>query len=326
MSTTEPKDFAIDDFAFFEGSLLISGWIKDPRGVAFVSFDYPSSVEQKKSLAATILNLGRPAPSGIPISLDHGDGTAKFRQVVTVPPGANYMGGQLVIGFDDGSSGTIGHLGFPRGQRAHVLHNIFWEGLPASGTMLEIGARARSGVSRRQNLPKGWDYVGLDILDGENVDVVGDAHELSTVFPDRKFDAFQTFSTFEHLLMPWKAAIELNRVLNVGATGFIQTHQTWPLHETPWDFYRFSDQAWAGLFNRKTGFEIVETQMGEPSYLVARRVHAVTAFGTGQGGYLASSVIVRKVGETDLRWDVGVDDAITTSYPPGVENTLGRTS
>ncbi len=68
-------------------------------------------------------------------------------------------------------------------------------------------------------VPKGWDYVGMDIREGANVDRVGDAHELSSVFPDQKFDGVMSFSVVEHLLMPWKVVIELNHVLNTGAVG-----------------------------------------------------------------------------------------------------------
>ena len=45
-------------------------------------------------------------------------------------------------------------------------------------------------------------YVGFDIARGPNVDVVGDAHELSRHFPADHFDAVFALSVFEHLAMP----------------------------------------------------------------------------------------------------------------------------
>ena len=59
-------------------------------------------------------------------------------------------------------------------------------------------------------------YTGIDIVAGENVDVVGDAHQLSEYFDEDCFDAVFSISTFEHLAMPWKAAIEINRVMKTG--------------------------------------------------------------------------------------------------------------
>ena len=83
------------------------------------------------------------------------------------------------------------------------------------GRVLEIGARARSGVTRRELFPPPVVYVGLDVSAGPNVDVVGDAHHLSQ-FVTGKFDAAFSISTFEHLLMPWKVVLELNKILRDG--------------------------------------------------------------------------------------------------------------
>lgn len=54
----------------------------------------------------------------------------------------------------------------------------------------------------------------LDILPGENVDVVGDAHALVALFPAERFDAFCSVSVFEHLLMPWAVIPQINKILN----------------------------------------------------------------------------------------------------------------
>ncbi|WP_396593663.1 methyltransferase domain-containing protein [Brevundimonas sp. R86498] len=198
---------------------------------------------------------------------------------------------------------------------AHGLYPRFFEALPKTGALLEIGSRARSGFSRREMTPAGWTYTGLDVLDGENVDVVGDAHRLSKLFPDQRFDAVLSVSVLEHILMPWKLAIEMNRILNVGAVGFFMTHQGWPLHDAPWDFWRFSDQAWRALFNPATGFEIIEAHMGDPVYMVPRHLHAACAYGMDYLSYGASAVLFRKISETTLEWPVELEDIITTSYP-----------
>jgi len=152
---------------------------------------------------------------------------------------------------------------------------------------------------------------------GPNVDQIGDAHELSIIFPLKRFDAVMSLSVLEHLLMPWKFVIELNRVLNIGAIGLFTTHQCWPVHDAPWDFWRFSDRSWTSLLNRFTGFEIIETAMGEPAFVVAQRCHTVTNFGFHQGGFLASNVLFRKVSETTLTWPVGLTDILSSSYPKG---------
>lgn len=199
----------------------------------------------------------------------------------------------------------------------HLLYQKFIQLLSHyhSGQVLEIGSRNRSGVVRKSIIPTDMKYVGFDILPGDNVDVVGDAHSLSTIFSPGSFDAIFSMSVFEHLLMPWKVIIEMNRVMKTGGLVFITTHQTWPLHEVPWDFWRFSDQAWLGLFNQYTGFEIVEAVMGEPANIVAHACHPATAFEDSHIVYLGSAVLCRKVDDTQLTWNVNTQEIINTMYP-----------
>ena len=187
----------------------------------------------------------------------------------------------------------------------------------SSGTVLEIGSRARSAITRRHRIPAHLDYVGLDILAGPNVDVVGDAHELGSVFCDRRFVAVFSTSVFEHLLMPWKVALELNRVLVPGGIVYTSTHQTWPMHEEPWDFWRFSRHSWQALFNPATGFEILEAVAGEPARVHPIRGSLVTRDMPSSPAYLGSASIVRKVAETSLTWPVTTRAVTATSYPAG---------
>jgi SAM-dependent methyltransferase len=186
-----------------------------------------------------------------------------------------------------------------------------------SGAVLELGSRARSAITRRHRIPERLEYVGLDILAGPNVDVVGDAHELSTIFPEKRFAAVFSTSVFEHLAMPWKVVIELNKILAPGGIVYTSTHQTWPPHEEPWDFWRFSQHSWHTLFNSATGFEVIEAIVGEPARVHACRTSEVTREMPQSLAWLGSASIVRKIGETSLAWPVPVSTITPTSYPAG---------
>lgn len=168
-----------------------------------------------------------------------------------------------------------------------------------AGAALEIGSRARSGTVYKDALvPDGWEYVGVDVVPGDNVDVVGDAHDLEAVVPATGFDAVYSIATFEHLAMPWVAAVSINRVLRPGGLLFVGSHQTYPLHEEPSDYFRFSDQAWSSLFNDRTGFEILDVALGEPAYVVPRFSKSGRVAGVEGGpAFLSSSVLAVKRGE-----------------------------
>ncbi|WP_298961497.1 methyltransferase domain-containing protein [uncultured Methylobacterium sp.] len=182
------------------------------------------------------------------------------------------------------------------------------------GSIVEIGSRARSGTVYRTAFPPDMTYVGVDVAAGDNVDVVGDAHHLSRHLT-RTFDFALSISVFEHLLMPWKAAIELGKVLNDGGIAFIASHQAWPLHETPWDFWRFSDNAWRGLFNRHTGFEVLDTEMSAEGFLVP----VLSAPGSLRGidrqrTFLSSACLVRKVAPATVAWEAEASEIYDLNY------------
>ncbi len=307
---------SIDVFAVFKNRLWISGWVFDAKPIRSLEL----AAAGIRSRSHVLSSYGKILSADVERLFGPAARRVRFDETVEIDQRSfSANDAVIVVRFLDGTETLVRNLGSPAGQRAATLHNEFRQTLAAraSGTLLEVGSRARSAVVRRDFAPAGWDYVGLDVMAGRNVDVVGDAHELSRVFPSRRFDAVMSLSVLEHLLMPWKFVVELNRVLNIGAVGLFTTHQCWPMHDQPWDFWRFSDRAWDSLLNRLTGFEIIEAAMGEPAFVVAQRCHNVTNFGLQQGGFLASNVLFRKIAETGLTWPVGVDDIVSTSYPKG---------
>ena len=184
-----------------------------------------------------------------------------------------------------------------------------------SPRVLEIGSRARSGNTYLDFLPEGTQYVGVDVKDGPNVDVVADAHDLRAALGDEQFDAVFSISVFEHLAMPWKAAVSINRVLRPGGLVFVGTHQSFPLHDPPWDFWRFSDEAWKCLFNRATGYEVVEAALGEPSEMIALSSHPAVWRIEQQRAYFTSNALMRKIGEATVDWAVEMSDLDVGDYP-----------
>lgn len=128
--------------------------------------------------------------------------------------------------------------------------------------ILEIGSRVVTGANFRSLFSEA-EYIGFDINEGENVDVVGDAHQLSDYF-DNKFDLIFSSAVFEHFSMPWIVAEEINKLLKIGGYTFHETHCSYMIHELPWFFFQFSDKALRTLFSNEMGFVTLEAGVCNP--------------------------------------------------------------
>jgi len=131
--------------------------------------------------------------------------------------------------------------------------------------ILEIGSREVTGESNARKEFQNAEYIGFDYYPGKNVNVVGDAHKLSSYFKkEDKFDLIYSSACFEHFAMPWLVAIEISKLLKIGGIVFVETHFSFASHERPWHFYQFSDMALKTLFSNALGFECIEAGMSNP--------------------------------------------------------------
>jgi SAM-dependent methyltransferase len=133
--------------------------------------------------------------------------------------------------------------------------------------ILELGTKRSDPefpTHHREWLPDGR-WTMADIEHGLDVDVVADAHDLPSSFAAAHgladiagFDAVIAVSVWEHLERPWVAAESVADVLAPGGWVYVATHQTFPLHGYPSDFFRFSREALALIFD-DAGFEVLAT-------------------------------------------------------------------
>lgn len=178
--------------------------------------------------------------------------------------------------------------------------------------VLELGTK-RSYEERPTRhdawIPHASEYLGGDIEMAPDVDVVADVHRLSDFVGRESFDVIISCSSFEHFKYPHLAAHEIMKSLKVGGALFIQTHQSYPLHSSPYDYFRFSREALAGLFGTKMGFEVIATDYEFPVRLSAKESFDVRFM----PAYLNSRLFGRKTGETPeeyiFEFDVADDPA-----------------
>jgi hypothetical protein len=171
-------------------------------------------------------------------------------------------------------------------------------------SVLELGTR--QSVAGRSTMHRDWvphaaEYLGSDFEDGADVDIVADVHRLTAVTGPERFDVIISCSTFEHLKYPTLAAHELMKALRVGGLLFVQTHQSFPIHSFPSDYFRFSREALAGLFGTTMGFEVMATGYDFPAQIYSRRLEDVHR----QPAFLNTTLWGRKVAPTpgDYRYE-----------------------
>ena len=227
---------------------------------------------------------------------------------------SNHLDVVIVFQFADGTVAyeyNIDRYGLEERPHTYFIDKKFTKMLrddSSSAKILEIGSRDRSKfVSKDVFVPSWFNYTGIDILEGDNVDIVCDAHELSKYFSTNEFDYIFSINVFEHLLIPWKVVLEINKILKVGGKVMIFTHQTMPLHDEPTDYWRFSDKAWPALFCRETGFSITYTGMGDPVSVVPQKTHLGSYNLSLAPAFIHSMVIAEKIADSTVSWDVDMN-------------------
>lgn len=181
----------------------------------------------------------------------------------------------------------VSHTDWP----AYLAENFNKPGM----RILEIGSRNVTGANFREMFDQA-DYIGFDYLDGENVDIVGDAHRLDSFFQEgQKFDLIFSSAVFEHLYMPWVVAEKMADLLADEGHIFVETHFSFISHERPWNFFQFSDMGLRALFNDALGLEKLDGGMSNPIVGVygAKAVPSLR-FRPLKELYCHSAILVRK--------------------------------
>lgn len=288
--------YSIEEFAVFRGLVYCRGWCEQPelRTLSILGSGHPEITSQKR------LDL-------VP---HYGPGAEawgfELRSVLGESP-VNAVGLVVTVADCVDTIPCLAQTFNGRSDRGILdAYDLFLSEVKAhpSPRVLEIGSRARSGVVRKEMFGARSDYLGFDVLPGQNVDVVGDAHLLSSLV-DGSFDFVFSAATFEHLLMPWVVAAEIGKLLRIGGAVFVQAPQMWPVHDAPWDFFRFSTDAWKGLFNRATGFAIERVFQAEPAACtpVQQNMSAATRVDPFVG-HLMTMCIARKIGQPVLNYAI----------------------
>ncbi len=114
-------------------------------------------------------------------------------------------------------------------------------------TVLDIGAKDKGNSIY---FPK---LTTLNTEKSDGVDIVADAEDLRGIIGDDKFDMVLCLSVFEHTKSPSKLIEEIKRILKPGGQVIVLAPFIMCLHDTPGDYWRFTQYGIELLF--KDGFE-----------------------------------------------------------------------
>lgn len=122
--------------------------------------------------------------------------------------------------------------------------------------ILDIGSYDVNGSYRELFKEEKWEYFGLDIQEGPNVDiVVQDIYNWANI-QSETFDVVISGQAFEHIEFFWLTMSEIQRVLKVNGLCCIIAPSSGPEHRYPVDCYRFNEDGMKALANY-VGFQIL---------------------------------------------------------------------
>ncbi len=88
-------------------------------------------------------------------------------------------------------------------------------------------------------------YVGSDMREGPGVDRILDLHKLDLA--DACVGTVLCLDTLEHVEYPHRAMEEIYRVVSPGGIALISSVMKFPIHDYPYDYWRFTPEAFRSL-------------------------------------------------------------------------------
>ena len=103
----------------------------------------------------------------------------------------------------------------------------------------DLGSKDVNGSYRPLFSNAQWKYVGIDMVEGDNVDVVLRTPYIWREIASESADVLISGQAFEHVQYFWITMLEVARVLKPGGSCCILAPSSGPLHRYPVDCWRF---------------------------------------------------------------------------------------
>lgn len=134
--------------------------------------------------------------------------------------------------------------------------------------ILDLGSQDVNGSYRAIFSEHKWEYVGLDMAAGKNVDVILRTPYVWKEVATESADVIISGQAFEHIQFFWITMLEIARVLKPGGICCIIAPSSGPEHRYPMDCWRFYPDGMTSLA-QYAQMEVIEavTQWHDLGYL-----------------------------------------------------------
>ena len=132
-----------------------------------------------------------------------------------------------------------------------------WTG---EANLLDVGSLDVNGSYRPMVDRRRWQYTGIDIRPGKNIDVVSEG-PYHYPFDDSSYDIVISGCVMEHVEAIWLWVPELVRLLTPGGLLAIITHTNFEYHPYPVDCWRIMPDGMRYLFDQTGALEQYEIDM-----------------------------------------------------------------
>ena len=129
--------------------------------------------------------------------------------------------------------------------------------IPTSSRVLTVGASGRvTELLYKHASEQGFDVLVLDIVEDHEPDIVGDICKFD--FEDLKFDVIVMSEVLEHVRAPHEALANIYASLKKGGKLVLTTPFMLPIHDRPYDYYRFTRYGLEFLLNNFDDVQVNE--------------------------------------------------------------------
>jgi len=109
----------------------------------------------------------------------------------------------------------------------------------------------QEGLADLRPLFPGKEYIGADMREGPGVDKVLNLHDID--LPSESVSTVLCLDTLEHVEYPHRALEEIHRILKPNGIAVISSVMFFPIHDHPYDYWRFTPEAFKSILKPFTG-------------------------------------------------------------------------